>query len=161
DPVRNEAILFGGLRTSTWLGDTWRWNGSAWSQVPAPFGPSPRIRHAMAFDPTRGRMVLFGGAANGFTASNYLNDTWERNGSQWQQVTTPQSPPPLLGAGMVHDPVRSRMLLVGVHFISQPLSALEAWEYDGTNWTLSSSASANLAEQTHLVWDQQRQRAVL
>lgn len=161
DPVRNEAILFGGLRTSSWLGDTWRCNGATWTQLATATAPSPRIRHAMAFDPVRGRMVLFGGAANGFTIANYLNDTWEWDGTQWQRVITAQSPPALLGACMVHDPVRGRMLLVGLNFISQPLRDLQAWEYDGSNWTLHSISSATLAEATQLTWDPVRQRAVL
>jgi hypothetical protein len=162
DPVRNVAILFGGVVNNSMLGDTWRWNGTGWSQVPTGTGPPARMRHAMSFDPTTGRIVLFGGA-NGYSASNYLNDTWEWNGTQWQQVATAQSPPPLVGACMMHDPVQSRMLLVGQPATGPSSSSMEAWEYDGTTWTLLSTAAAYLPNQFHLAlaWDQQRQRAVL
>jgi len=62
--------MFGGRRVgSAYLGDTWEWNGSSWTQV-ATTGPSARWEHAMAYDSLRGRIVLFAGF-------NTLDDTWE------------------------------------------------------------------------------------
>ncbi|MCH8271508.1 MAG: hypothetical protein IH985_09915 [Planctomycetes bacterium] len=52
-------------------GETWEWDGTSWT-LAATTGPSPRNRHAMAYDSVRGVTVLFGGddgAPNG--------ETWE------------------------------------------------------------------------------------
>jgi hypothetical protein len=32
DPASKQVVLFGGLDGSAYLGDTWTWNGSTWSQ---------------------------------------------------------------------------------------------------------------------------------
>ena len=54
------------------LGDSWRFDGTHWSQV-QDIGPAPRVDHNMAFDSTRGAIVLFGG----LDANATLGDTWE------------------------------------------------------------------------------------
>jgi hypothetical protein len=75
DGARGETILFGGYFydvTAHYYADTWRWNGSAWTQATAS-GPSARQAHAMAYDAGRNRIVLFGG----YNGTQYLRDTWE------------------------------------------------------------------------------------
>jgi hypothetical protein len=42
------------------LGDTWEWNGSAWTRA-ATTGPAGRTLQAMAYDPSVKKVVLFGG----------------------------------------------------------------------------------------------------
>src|ERR1035441_6585189 len=41
DSVRGRTVLFGGYDGSSYLGDTWEWNGANWTQV-ATTGPSAR-----------------------------------------------------------------------------------------------------------------------
>jgi hypothetical protein len=53
------------------------------------------------------------------------------------------------------------MLLVGQHAANQLPTALEAWDYDGTTWTLLYTGIGNLTAPSNLVWDPLRQRAVL
>src|SRR5687768_14160953 len=81
DPENHKTLMFGGYDGSTFLDDTWDWDGSAWTQV-ADIGPSQRALMAMAFDSENNKTVLFGGIN-----SNYgvLNDTWEWNGNGWTQ----------------------------------------------------------------------------
>src|SRR5207249_4266269 len=59
DGARGRVVLFGG-RGPLVLGDTWEWDGSAWT-LRSSSGPEPRLGHAMAYDADRGRVVLFGG----------------------------------------------------------------------------------------------------
>ena len=59
--------------TSTYLGDTWAWNG-AWATLATTGAPAARWRGGMVFDSTRQVMVYFGGAA---PPSTYFNETWE------------------------------------------------------------------------------------
>jgi hypothetical protein len=79
DASRKAAILYGGDGRD----DTWSWDGRAWSRVDGR-GPGLRAHHAMAYDPVRSRIVVFGG----YDGRNNLNDTWEFDGSSWAQVAT-------------------------------------------------------------------------
>ena len=78
DSSRNRVVLFGGWDGTSDLNDTWEmtWNGSnvTWTQVNSGASNSPSVRgwHAMVYDSSRNRVVLFGG-----WGSNRLNDTWE------------------------------------------------------------------------------------
>jgi hypothetical protein len=78
------VLLFGGGIATTSpivpFGGTWQWNGVHWTER-QDMGPAARMAAALAFDATRNRYVLFGGAGappagspDNFTA---LGDTWE------------------------------------------------------------------------------------
>src|SRR5262249_8617046 len=63
DTLRGRTALFGGYDASAtpiWYGDTWEWDGSTWSLRSAFFGPAARFEQCMAFDPVRGRVVMYG-----------------------------------------------------------------------------------------------------
>lgn len=84
DPATGQVLLFGGESTTsplTPLGDTWVWDGTNWTPV-ASSGPNPRRGSAMAYDPVRNRVVLFGG----YDGTTLYGDTWTWNGSSWQQM---------------------------------------------------------------------------
>ncbi len=94
----NKVVLFGGSddgitgHGNNYYGETWLWDGVAWSQPPTPTAPSARVFPAMA---TVGDTVLlFGGGDDG--GDN--NDTWTWNGRAWTQHTTP---PALTARGSV------------------------------------------------------------
>jgi hypothetical protein len=99
DAPRERVVLFGGRvaggdnTADTWswdgadwtqvsdmpFGGTWQWNGQHWTQR-QDMGPRPRMAAGLAFDSTRNRYVLFGGAGappSGSTAFPSLSDTWE------------------------------------------------------------------------------------
>jgi hypothetical protein len=90
DLVRQRLVLFGGLlrfpNGGGPVGDTWEWNGTAWTQVEVT-GPRPRLGHMMAYDTVKKRTVLFGGLAviegGGLEPTK---DTWEWDGDSWRQV---------------------------------------------------------------------------
>jgi len=71
DDVRKKVVLFSGGSGGGYLGDTWEWNGSTWTQTSST-GPAPRAGHVVQFDATRRRIVAYGGG----TADSY-GDTWE------------------------------------------------------------------------------------
>ena len=70
------TLLFGGQSVfgGSVLGDTWEWDGAAWTVAAASASPLPRRDHAMAYDNRTGSNVLFGGRE---TLSSVLSDTWE------------------------------------------------------------------------------------
>jgi hypothetical protein len=88
------VVLFGGRTKANPFGDTWEWDGTEWTQV-QDVGPSARLAHAMVFDPTASRVVLFAGA-NGAG----LNDTWLWDGTAWAQAADTR-PDPRAASAMV------------------------------------------------------------
>lgn len=87
--------------------------------------------YAAAFDTARGRLVAFGqDAAQSPT-------TWEWDGQHWIACRPAHSPPALIGHHLFYDSVRQRtVLILGRQGI---LNNLDAWLWDGEDWTRGSS----------------------
>lgn len=145
DEARGEILLFGGNRVlfgagtndpSTVLDDTWVFRGNKWLRLTAP-GPSARAEAAMAYDPLRGRAVLFGGYSNTVDGRIRLGDTWEWDGERWQMLAT-AGPAPRNGAAIAFDEARGRVVLSGgpPAFVNP-----ETWEWDGQSWRQSPEPS--------------------
>ena len=114
-------VLFGGDSGGVAARDTWQWDGDSWSQL-ADIGPVERSGHALAYDTTRSRVVLFGG---GPVDGDPFGDTWERDGTDWVEVDD-VGPPARKGHGMA-------FLFGGVG--AESLRGLgDTWEFDGTEW---------------------------
>lgn len=125
DSARGRVVLFGGgyeeftkgkkpEKINRYLGDTWEWDGRAWTQV-SDIGPAPRIWHSMAYDPERGRMVLFSGQIADPTKSAaevIPTDTWEWDGHLWSQVAN-IGPGHWMLAGLAYDIAHHQMVLFG------------------------------------------------
>jgi hypothetical protein len=143
DSARAKTVLFGGDNGGVnYFGDAWEWNGTAWVQVTTTNDaanlalPSNRAVHAMAFDVSRSRSVLFGGT-NAPNSGAKLSDTWEWNGTAWLQVaTTGNTPPGLSDHKMVYDAVNTKVQLVGgdISQIGNAAPYGSMWEWNGTDW---------------------------
>lgn len=109
----------------------------AWEVISGPvlgasgLGPS----YAMAFDSSRGAMVIYGGS----TLSPLGNAWWEFSGAgsgSW--VRRGVGPPGRMGAQMAYDSTRTRIVLFGGRgesFYSSPSEVFgDVWECDGTTW---------------------------
>jgi hypothetical protein len=85
----------------------------AWEPLSPATRPSPRFGHHLIHDPPRNRVLTFGGYDGA-----YLNDVHEfslATGS-WQPILPSGTPPSgRMYYGMVYDPVRQRMLMIGGH----------------------------------------------
>jgi YVTN family beta-propeller protein len=155
DSARNRVVLFGGtVDYSSYLADTWEYDGTAWTSGPA--GPPGRAFHAMAYDSARGRIVLFGGM-NGAN----LSDTWEYDGTTW--TAGPTAPPGLTARynhSMAYDSARGRIVLFGGFDGAFPN---DTWEYDGTAWTPGPAAPPGLVGRyaAAMSYDSLRGRIVL
>lgn len=128
------VLLYGGVDETgpTVLGDTWLWNGAAWTQVPvsAPT-PGPRWDHAMASVP--GAVVLFGGND---PSSKALGDTWLWNGTAWSGPSG-TGPSARYGHAMAGLPSGQVVLFGG--------SAPGAFEADTWGYSVSSGSWTSLA----------------
>ncbi|MCA8963807.1 MAG: hypothetical protein H6838_18890 [Planctomycetes bacterium] len=104
-----------------------------WNQASPATSPSARSGHALCYDSTGNRALLFGGSA-GFSTSN---ETWSFDGSNWTQLSPIASPTGKTGMELVHDPIRGVTVMYGsmsTSFFGGP-SVDETWEFDGTTWT--------------------------
>lgn len=160
DESRKRIVLFGGNLKgvgSGRLGDTWEFDGTTWVETSPELSPSPRFRHAMAYDSTRQRIVLFGG--NSPAASEFQpGGTWEYNGTTWVLMDTPQSPPGRSGLCMAFDSARNRIVLFGGQ--RDAFDAQDTWEYDGSTWIEKTTTTAPPAFSA-MVYDASRQRVVV
>jgi hypothetical protein len=136
DSQRNRAVVFGGYNGSAELGDTWEWDpvGNNWLQRSPANSPTNRQVMAFAYDASRGRTVMWGGAIAivGTSSFQFLSDTWEWDGNNWAQLA---SSGPMLGrcgAALVHDSTRQRCILFGGEGTSS--FSNDVWEWDGTTW---------------------------
>ena len=107
DSARHVVVLFGGQGEpsgSRGLQDTWTWDGKRWlQQIPAHM-PNPRFLASMAFDESRGVIVMFGGFAASETGPPKEYDaTWTWDGTDWTLPNPATSPGSRTVAGMAYD----------------------------------------------------------
>lgn len=137
DPVLGRMIL---VRLGPTDLETWTFDGASWSRMPTLAVPPPRIGFALAFDRSRGRVVLFGGLVNNMPAA----DTWELEGTMWVEKTPATSPAPRIEAAMAYDEKRQRVVLFGGRLASM-MPTNETWLYDGATWTQLATTAAPAA----------------
>jgi len=130
DPVSKKVVMFGGFNDTTYLNDTWTWDGTTWTQENTPVAPSPRTSAMMAYDFASRKLVLFGG----FDGNEFLGDTWLWDGatSTWTLASPATSPKPLAGAMLFTDPKNGKADLYG-GFDGQ-FYQLDTWRWVGGTW---------------------------
>lgn len=150
DAARQRVVLFGGSAaasgTTAYLGDTYEWDGANWVPRPSVTFPPPRRESAMAYDVTRQRCVLFGGALSGGTVTA---QTWEWDGANWAPRPSVTFPTARRAAGMAFDPSRNRIVVTsGTPASGSALT--DTWEWDGLNW--AQVATAGFSPPSQIVW---------
>jgi hypothetical protein len=84
DGQRHLLVLFGGNSAAQpAAGDTWTYNGTAWSKQAPAQSPPVRDDAAMIYDGDHHLSVLFGGLGLTEGQAGPLNDTWSWDGSNW------------------------------------------------------------------------------
>jgi hypothetical protein len=121
--------MFGGDSGTTYLNDTWSFDGTTWTQIATQSAPPARAAAQMTYDSVTQKVVLFGGF-NG----TYLNDTWLWDGStlQWTQATPAHHPTAVTGPMLFPDPDGRADVFGGYdgHFYQ-----LTMWQWNGSDWT--------------------------
>lgn len=138
DPIARTVLLFGGGDVNgQYLGDTWLWDGTGWTQQFPPLSPAGRKFDAqtLAYNVATGTILLFGGT----NASGVLNDTWEWDGktNTWTQRFPASSPSPR-NTTLAYDPRRSQVVLFGGSNAKGDCCSSyynDTWTWDGQNWT--------------------------
>jgi hypothetical protein len=157
DTTRNRVVLFGGANSVPGgpqaLGDTWEWDGTAWTQQDET-GPFARSGHHMTFDNARARTVLFGGVPiSGIGQS----DTWEWSGTAWVLVSE-FGPARRFGAGFCFD--GSKSILFGGRDFPSALFG-DTWSWDGRFWTQRQDIGPQPRSGHAMAFDATRKRLVL
>ncbi len=145
DAVDGYVVYFGGLTSGpgienwTTIPATWEFSAGTWTNVTATTNgaPSGRIFSAIAYDPARSEVVLFGGTAwNGPGTYNLPNDTWAYAGGNWTNlnVTTPALSWYTLD--MVYDGAGHQLVLAGYTNNSRSAAvASSVWLLGTGSWT--------------------------
>jgi hypothetical protein len=153
--VHGGGLTVAGRRFPRRMDDTWEWDRRGWRRLSAS-GPSGRDHHAMAYDPLRRQVVLFGGTDS---AGALLDDTWGWDGRRWQWLAT-GGPPGRAGHRVTFDEKRGVMVLFGGSGASGVLA--DTWEWNGTKWNEVTTTTAPSARfSARLAYDVRRDRTVL
>jgi hypothetical protein len=107
---------YGGWHLVAWIAargnDTWVYESSSgWTERSTDPAPSMRTDAAMAYDPARRKVVLFGGRPT--SAAESLDDTWTWDLQGWHSEGQAAHPPGLAAPAMAYDPQGKRMILFG------------------------------------------------
>ncbi|HEX3746262.1 MAG TPA: putative Ig domain-containing protein [Bryobacteraceae bacterium] len=159
------VILYGGcaqVTCSTYLADTWEWNGSTstWTYKPLGGTPGPRRGAALAWGPqaTVGGVVMTGG----YNGSTTLGDIYIWDGTEWN---TPESNTPAARefGTMSYDPDAGELVLFGGDDGATPANPLQdTWVWDGTGWAqFIGNAHPTPRSNPSSAWDPVRRRVVL
>jgi hypothetical protein len=115
DALTGTVVLFGGANGGgdccrVFYNDTWTWDGVNWTQQIPPSSPSARSAPAMAYDPSLGMVVVYGGTSGPPSA---LDDTWAWNGKTWTQLNLHNQPSARYWPEMDFDPLTNGLVLFG------------------------------------------------
>src|SRR5580658_3566622 len=122
-------------------------NGSSNSSAGGPFwnlastsgGPGPLAGFGFVYDPSVGKLLLFGGCASGlfFNGScNPGNQTWTYSQGNWTQLFPASAPSARLNPQTLYLPSSGDVLLFGGGSGAPSyLDYHDTWEFNGTNWS--------------------------
>jgi len=143
DSDTSRIIRFGG---SDAVGDapldgTWAYDPAAatWTELhPQGDVPPARIHHAMVYDSSSGKVILFGGI--GLQTLQALDDTWAYDpaANKWTRLQPQgEQPPARAWHTMVYDPVGHKVILFGGSALGSNGPLDDTWAYDPAvnTWT--------------------------
>jgi hypothetical protein len=175
-PVANKLYVFGGNNrntgpdaAATLRNDLWEYDPvtNAWTDVtPTTGSPAPREFASMAFEPTTGGMLLFGGRTGTLATDPPNNETWLYLGGAWILMSGGTGPAPRALQSLVTRSDAGDVILFGGNDQSSGtnIAMLDLWRWDGFVWQLVNDGLASwphgvVANQA--VYDQGRQRLVV
>jgi cysteine-rich repeat protein len=151
DERKQRVVQYGGRKPSVPMrNDVWEWNGTQWSLRGDPMLPAARQLCAIASDPVRGRVVLFGGQG-----ATPLGDTWEWNGRGWQPMFG-FGPSSRVGAGLAFD--GTELVLFGG---AGATMNEDTWRWNGQRWQQQQVLGPPRRYGHGMAYDSKRKRVLL
>jgi hypothetical protein len=151
DAADGSVLLFGGRDRSRSLDDTWRWDGSSWTQAHPATSPPPLDNPQMTYDPVNHDVVLIG--AQELNGSNHGPVACSAgSGSSSSGSTTtfipPANPIPADAPALSATPVPSAAAKPGHTLPMAPPDcvtimspAAVTWLWNGSDWSKASAAT--------------------
>jgi hypothetical protein len=131
------------------------YTGNDWSQVNTVNGSTPTGRQlaSMAYDPTDGYVVLFGGG-DGSSPGQQFNDTWTFANGSWTQLFPSVAPPARRSASMVWDASDGYLVLFGGIYPGYA-SYQDTWNFLHGIWQDRTPSSINATNTPSVRWNAQ------
>ena len=131
DANKGKLIIFGGSDANgDSMDDTWAYNGVRWSDVSSAI--PARAQHAMAYDPGRKSIILFGGFNRQGNDKKVYKDTWELRGRRWERSRA-EGPKARDHHAMAYDPSTKSVVMFGGY--NQGYLG-DTWQYVRGAWRL-------------------------
>jgi hypothetical protein len=123
DRSTRNLLLYGGFGQGAGgvSGQTWQWDGSAWTQLSPAHAPGPRDEPALLCGAST---VLFGGFADQY--GKPTSGTWLWDGADWRLVPSAHVPPDCCGAA-VYDGDSSMLF-------ETAQDGIPIWSWNGSDW---------------------------
>lgn len=157
NPTNNKLTVFGGntrggttgAGTPTLLADTWEYDPAtnSWADVtPVAGSPTPRQYASMAYDPTTGGLLMFGGETATTVPPTYTNETWLWLGGSWSLLAPSTAPTARSQHTLVTrtDAFQDVLMVCGINnAMAAPDSVrfLDVWRWTGADWSLLSDCN--------------------
>ena len=181
DSVRGKFVLFGGRAGSGFnYEDTWEWDPvtGVWNDVSAAGGhPSARSQHAMVYEKSTAKVLLFGGGRSDSNSSDgtgitvSIGDTWEYDPAAhtWTVRTVTSAPSARHDLGLVWDSSRNKaVLFAGMQTDIAGAAGVpkqDTWEWDpaAATWTERTVSGSKPSQRYALAmaFDGNRKKAVV
>ena len=140
DAAHHVYVLFGGWTAKGASDETWTFDGVTWTLRNPVHRPDARRGAAMAFDPVRAAVVLYGGLVADSAEGYASNDTWIWDGADWTVGTPDATPGHREGARMATTP--DGVVLYGGRTDNTNYFG-DAWIWNGRTWTLLAKEEAS------------------
>lgn len=140
DPARDRIVLFGGRNGTTFLDDTWEYDGATWTRLAGAAAPPRRAEHGIAYDALRDRIVVFGGR----DSLGAKDDTWTFESATGMWTMQPLATPPSRRSqhAMAYDPIHARTVVFGGRGPSGVLGDLWTWDGTSASWVEANDVGA-------------------
>jgi len=133
DAARGVVVVFGGDTSAGASEETWEWDGRAWTSF-AEGAPGALMSASLAFDPTSGTSVLYGGNDD---LGEPRGETWAWDGATWTRLAERGPEPIRWPAASVADTPGGGVVLYGGHQVvdeSLPPALGDTWVWGGRSW---------------------------
>lgn len=176
-PLTGKLYVFGGNNSNTGpdaaatlRNDIWEFDpiANTWTDVTPTTGPAPAPREwaAMAFEPTTGGMLVFGGRTGILATDPPNNETWLFLSGSWTLMSTGAGPAPRMQHSLVtRGDVGDVVVCAGFDQSSgSSIGMLDVWRWDGFVWNLVDNGTVTWPHginANQAVYDQGRKRLVL
>ncbi len=109
---------------------------NAWTKLTTTGAPSGRADGVLAFDPSDGSMIYFGGMTYfGSGAPTQVTETWRLAGNVWTALRPTSSPRGRLRTAAATNTKNGKVYLFGGGGPTDDVINNDLWEWDGRTWT--------------------------